>query len=63
LWWALLIAGSIAYAAGIVVHYAVRYLSFKHLLPAFGGYGLLLVGLLLSYPFLCRDFPKTGRKL
>jgi dihydroorotate dehydrogenase len=54
LWWALLIAGSLAYAAGIVVHYAVGYLSFKHLLPAFGGYGLLLVGLLLSYPFLCR---------
>jgi dihydroorotate dehydrogenase len=54
LWWALLIAGSVAYAAGIVVHYAVGYLSFKHLLPAFGGYGLLLVGLLLSYPFLCR---------
>ena len=54
LWWALLVAGSVAYAAGIVVHYAVGYLSFKHLLPAFGGYGLLLVGLLLSYPFLCR---------
>ena len=54
LWWALLVAGSIAYAAGIVVHYAVGYLSFKHLLPAFGGYGLLLVGLMLSYPFLCR---------
>lgn len=57
LWWALLIAGSIAYAAGIVVHYAVGYLSFKHLLPAFGGYSLLVVGLLLSYPFLCRDSP------
>lgn len=54
LWWALLIAGSMAYAAGIVVHYAVGYLSFKHLLPAFGGYGLLLLGLLLSYRFLCR---------
>jgi hypothetical protein len=52
LWWALLIAGTIAYATGIVVHYAVGYLSFKHLLPAFGGYGLLLVGLILSYPFL-----------
>jgi dihydroorotate dehydrogenase len=54
LWWSLLFAGSIAYAAGIIVHYAVGYLSFKHLLPAFGGFGLLLVGLLLSYPFLCR---------
>ena len=54
MWWTLLIAGSIAYAAGIVVHFAVGYLSFKHLLPAFGGYGLLLLALLLSYPFLCR---------
>ncbi|HJS25459.1 MAG TPA: hypothetical protein VJ751_13955 [Pyrinomonadaceae bacterium] len=52
LWWTLLIAGSIGYAAGIAVHYAVGYLSFKHLLPAFGGYGLLVVGLLLSYSFL-----------
>jgi dihydroorotate dehydrogenase len=55
LWWTLLIAGSIAYAAGIVVHPAVGYLNFKHLLPAFGGFGLLFVGLMLSYPFFCRD--------
>ena len=54
LWWCLLIAGSIAYSAAIAVHYAVGYLSFKHLLPAFGGFGLMLLGLLLSYPFLCR---------
>jgi dihydroorotate dehydrogenase len=54
LWWTLLAGGSIAYTAAIAVHHAVGYLSFKHLLPAFGGFGLLLVGLLLSYPFLCR---------
>jgi dihydroorotate dehydrogenase len=54
LWWTTLIAVSIAYSAAIVVHYTVEYLSFKHLLPAFGGFGLLLVGLMLSYPFLCR---------
>lgn len=54
LWWILLIAGSGAYAAAIAVHYTVGYLSFKHLLPAFGGYGLLLAGLILSFPFLCR---------
>lgn len=54
LWWSLLIGGSIAYTAAIAVHYAVGYLSFKHLLPAFGGFALLLIGLLLSYPFLCR---------
>ena len=54
LWWALLIGGVISYAAGIGVHYAVGYLSVNHLLPAFGGLGLMLVGLMLSYSFLCR---------
>jgi dihydroorotate dehydrogenase len=54
LWWATLIAGVISYAAGIGVHYAVGYLSVKHLLPAFGGLVLMLVGLILSYSFLCR---------
>jgi len=54
LWWSLLIAGVIAYAAAIGVHYSVGYLSGKHLLPAFGGLALMLVGLMLSYPFLCR---------
>ena len=54
LWWSLLLAGMIAYAAAIGVHYAVGYRSVMHLLPAFGGLVLLLVGLMLSYPFLCR---------
>ena len=54
LWWCLLVAGSIGYFAAIGVHHAVEYLSFKHLLPAFGGFGLMLLGLVLSYPFLCR---------
>jgi dihydroorotate dehydrogenase len=54
LWWSLLIGGVIAYAAAIGVHYAVGYLSVKHLLPAFGGLGLMLLGLAFAYPFLCR---------
>ena len=54
LWWCSLIAGLIAYAAAIGVHYAVGYLSGLHLLPAFGGLTLTVVGLMLSYPFLCR---------
>jgi len=54
LWWTLLASGVIAYTAAIGVHYAVGYLSVKHLLPAFGGLALMLVGLLLSYPFLCK---------
>lgn len=61
LWWSLLIAGSVAYSAAIGVHYTVGYLSFKHLLPAFGGFGLMLLGLLLSYPFLCRKSLQVPR--
>lgn len=54
LWWTTLAAGTIAYAAAIAVHYAVGYLNVMHLLPAIGGFALLLTGLLLSYSFLCR---------
>jgi dihydroorotate dehydrogenase len=54
LWWTTLVAGVIAYAAAIGVHYAVGYLNSLHLLPAFGGFALMITGLLLSYPFLCR---------
>ncbi len=55
LWWTLLIAGLSAYAAALGVHYAVGYMGLKHLLPAFGGLALFLLGLILSYPFLCRE--------
>ncbi|MCA1557882.1 MAG: hypothetical protein LC731_05005 [Acidobacteria bacterium] len=54
LWWTFLVAGLSAYAAAIGVHYAVGYTGIRHLLPAFGGLFLLLLGLGLSYPFLCR---------
>lgn len=53
LWWTFLISGLSAYAAAVGVHFAVGYLSLMHLLPAFGGLAVFLVGLLLSYPFLC----------
>jgi dihydroorotate dehydrogenase len=55
LWWTFLIAGLAAYAAAISVHFSVGYMSLNHLLPAFGGLGLFLLGLILSYPFLCRE--------
>ncbi|HWT00799.1 MAG TPA: hypothetical protein VN256_11175 [Pyrinomonadaceae bacterium] len=54
LWWTFLIAGLAAYAAALGVHYAVGYVSLMHLLPAFGGLALFLLGLTLSYPYLCR---------
>lgn len=54
LWWTLLLAGIAAYAAALAVHYTVGYVSLLHLLPALGGLILLLLGLGLSYAFLCR---------
>jgi len=54
LWWTFLIAGLAAYAAAIGVHFSVGYMSLGHLFPAFGGLALFLLGLILSYPFLCR---------
>jgi len=54
LWWTLLISGLSAYTAALGVHFVVGYLSLKHLLPAFAGLALFLLGMFLSYPFLCR---------
>ncbi|HET6346729.1 MAG TPA: dihydroorotate dehydrogenase, partial [Myxococcota bacterium] len=53
LWWSLLTAGVSAYAAALGIHYTVGYMSLVHLLPAFAGLGLLLLGLGLSYSYLC----------
>jgi hypothetical protein len=57
LWWTFLCAGMPAYAAAIGVHYAVGYVHFGHLLPAFSGLGLLLLGLGLSYGYLHDRLP------
>ena len=69
LWWTFLVAGLAAYAAAIGVHFSVGYMNLKHLLPAFGGLILFLLGLILSYSFLCgkskdeafsMEFPKSS---
>jgi dihydroorotate dehydrogenase len=57
LWWTFLAAGLPAYAAAIGVHYAVGYTEPMHLLPAFAGLGIFLLGLGLSYPYLCETRP------
>jgi acyl-homoserine lactone acylase PvdQ len=54
LWWTQLVAGVLAYAAAIAVHLAVGYIDPWHLAPAYGGLAVFLLGLGLSYPFLCR---------
>ena len=53
LWWALMLAGSTAYLATILVHWQVGYTSLHHLLPAYGGLGLLFAGGALSRQHLC----------
>ena len=55
LWWTLLLAGISAYAAAIIVHFAVGYTDAMHLFPAFAGLAILLVGLGLSYSYLARE--------
>ena len=52
LWYALMIAGSVAYVSTILVHWIVGYHSLKHLLPAYGGFMGLWVGGLASYRHL-----------
>lgn len=53
LWWTLLAAGLSAYAAALGIHYTVGYESPEHLLPAFAGMAIFLLGLGLSYSHLC----------
>lgn len=54
LWWTLLPAGVLGYAPAIAVHIAVGYTDGMHLLPAFTGLGVFLLGLALSHPYLCK---------
>ncbi|MDY3562874.1 hypothetical protein R5W23_004355 [Gemmata sp. JC673] len=53
LWWTLLPAGVLGYAPAIAVHIAVGYTDGMHLLPAFAGLGVFLLGLALTRAHLC----------
>ena len=52
LWWALMLAGNVAYVPTILVHWIVGYDSLHHLLPAYGGLAWLWAGGLASYSYL-----------
>jgi hypothetical protein len=54
LWWTQLVAVLLAYAAALGVHLAVGYTDLLHLSPVYVGAAVFLLGLGLSYPFLCR---------
>ena len=58
LWRALMLAGNIAYASTVLVHWIVGYDSLKHLLPAYGGMFWLWAGGAASYWFLAASDPR-----
>jgi dihydroorotate dehydrogenase len=60
LWWTFAPAGLFAYGAAIGVHYAVGYTDLGHLIPAFAGLVLFVLGLTLSRPYLCPEEPKRA---
>jgi hypothetical protein len=60
LWWTMLVAGCSAYAAALGIHLGVGYMSLVHLLPACGGLAVLLLGLGLSYSWLCGPYRPNG---
>ena len=59
LWWTLLLAGVPAYGLAIGVHLAVGYTSGWHLVPAYGGMSLLVLGLALLWPHVGRRHPAS----
>jgi len=52
IWWTLFLAGIPGFVSGIGIHYAVGYVDFFHLFPAFVAAILFLIGLGLARPFL-----------
>lgn len=54
LWWTLLAAAAAGYVPAIAVHLAVGYTDGMHLLPAFLGFGVVMLALALAQPYLCR---------
>ncbi len=52
IWNMLLWGGLPGFIAGFGVHYAIGYLSFIHLLPAYFAAALYIIGLILLYPYL-----------
>ncbi len=50
LWQALLLAGLAGFGCAIGVHYAIHYLIFSHLAPAWAGAAAYLIGMACSWP-------------
>ncbi|MEM8947652.1 MAG: hypothetical protein AAGD11_20950 [Planctomycetota bacterium] len=62
LWWALMLAGNLAYWSAIGVHWAVGYNSLIHLIPAYGGLALLWLGGWASYAYMVQSDGRLHRE-
>ncbi|WP_289139061.1 dihydroorotate dehydrogenase [uncultured Brevibacillus sp.] len=51
-WWTLLLAGIPGFVSGIGIHFAVGYVDFLHLFPAYVAALLFWIGLVLARPYL-----------
>lgn len=56
-WWTFAVGAIPAFAAGIITHFIIGYTDFVHLLPAYIAFGLYLIGVIFTAPFL---FLKNG---
>lgn len=54
LWWGFIAAGVAGFGSILIVHFAVGYINWWHLAPAWLGLILYSVGMAFSYPYLCR---------
>lgn len=52
-WWMLLIAGLPGYLCTLGIHFAIGYMHFSHLFPAYIATLMFIVGLAMSYKYLC----------
>lgn len=59
-WWSLLIGGIPAFTTGIIIHFAIGYTTFLHLLPAYFTLALFLIGLVTTYHFFHMTDDKTS---
>lgn len=53
-WYTFLIGGIPAFSAGIFIHFAIGYISFIHILPAYFALLLFVIGLVLSKDFFLK---------
>ena len=54
-WYTFLIGGIPAFSAGIVIHFAIEYTSFVHILPAYFALLLFVIGLVFSKDFFLKE--------